>query len=513
MNPTKEQTTAIASARSMPTTVIQATAGSGKTATIAEIVREALATGMPPENIIILTYTNQAGREIVKRVANPNIGYAGTLHSWCMRRMGIRAENLLTEAEAETILGATVEAFPRLTRTAIIAGLQTPGDLIGETGLAVRYYRNTMLAIHGRDRVCFDTILWRAHRDAIAAQVERLELLLIDEAQDTNGLDAAIYGQFFARHTVVVGDPKQAIYSFRGSSPAWMRSMTRKPDAAQCRLTVTFRCAEAICNIANRLMAPATGYAAMQPCIGLEGGTVTNSWQGDRETEIRQACAWAAQEAEAGKSVAILTRYNRTADAIRMTLPAFAKEALTPRQDPSEYSLVIAALRACLATGEDRGKHLQDWAGACTGKMASRILTRWPSWDAAARAAATLSSMAAWHEVLCLPAWAETTITENRWTAAEALEEFAQAEETARACAGQIYVGTIHSAKGAEWDAVAVVGADVPTGATLSPEERRILYVATTRAREALWVSGAASAPTGYGTGRQNRKPVIELFS
>jgi superfamily I DNA/RNA helicase len=512
MKPTKEQTTAIASACSMPTTVIQATAGSGKTATLAAIVRQAIEAGTSPEKITVLTYTNQAGREIRNRVGNPNLGYAGTLHSWCMRRMAIGAEHLLTEGEAESLLGTTAAAFPRLTRQAILAGLQTPGDLIGDTGLAVRHYRNSMSGFYGKDRVCFDTILWRAHRDAIAAKAPA-DLLLIDEAQDTNGLDAAIYGQFEAHHTVVVGDPNQAIYSFRGASPAWMRSMTRKPDAAQCRLTITFRCRDAICKTANRIMAPATGYAAMQPGIGLEGGRVTTSWQGDRETEIRQACAWAAQEAEAGKSVAILTRYNRTADAIRMTLPAFAKEALTPRRDPTEYSLVISALRACLATGEDREKAVQDWAGACTGKMASRILTRWPSWTAAAEAAKTLSSMAAWHEVLCLPAWAEATIMENRWTAAEALEEFAQAEETAKAAAGQIYVGTIHSAKGAEWDAVAVVGADIPTGATLSPEERRILYVATTRAREALWVSGAASAPTGYGTGRQNRKPVVELFA
>ena len=71
---------------------------------------------------------------------------------------------------------------------------------------------------------------------------------------------------------------------------------------------------------------------------------------------------------------------------------------------------------------------------------------------------------------------------------------------------GMIHIGTIHSAKGLEWDAVAIAGLEqqtTPRTPDRTEEERRLFYVGITRARHGLHLSSAATINGGQTTPSQ----------
>lgn len=90
---------------------------------------------------------------------------------------------------------------------------------------------------------------------------ERLDLFMVDEFQDTNPIQLAIFSklQGFARQTVYVGDAKQAIYSFRGSDPQLVHSFTNyqlQQGATVSDLRTSYRSVPDLVHLANSLFEP-----------------------------------------------------------------------------------------------------------------------------------------------------------------------------------------------------------------------------------------------------------------
>jgi hypothetical protein len=127
-------------------------------------------------------------------------------------------------------------------------------------------------------------------------------------------------------------------------------------------------------------------------------------------------------------------------------------------------------------------------------------------WGSVEQALEIDHTSALWPERIVMPAWAAAEVARQRWTPSEALEHYL--EDTGPQD-DRLHVGTIHSAKGGEWDAVAIVGAVRPPGRPLSDEDRRVYYVAVTRARYSLLITGSHERPNQH-TGRMEACAPIE---
>jgi DNA helicase II / ATP-dependent DNA helicase PcrA len=278
--------------------LVLAGAGSGKTRTLTYRVAYLLSQGVRPGEILLLTFTNKAAKEMLYRVQEltgiePKRFWGGTFHSIGHRALRMYGEaiglaktfTILDAEEAERLLKQVVESqdkgfFKDKTRP-------RPGPLFGIISLA----RNTQLTVEAtvakyfphysdisdklpnfakaydlrkrEQKVCdYDDLLehWlsllRESPDVSAYFTERFRHVLVDEYQDTNTLQAQIVDTIGAHHRVMaVGDDAQCIYSWRGANfENIMTFPDRHPGTVIHRIETNYRSTPEILNLANGVL-------------------------------------------------------------------------------------------------------------------------------------------------------------------------------------------------------------------------------------------------------------------
>ena len=278
--------------------LVLAGAGSGKTRTLTYRVAWLLSQGVRPGEILLLTFTNKAAKEMLHRVqeltgVEPKRFWGGTFHSIGHRALRMYGEaiglartfTILDAEEAERLLKQVVESqdksfFKDKTRP-------RPGPLFGIISLA----RNTQLGVEEtvakyfphyeeisdrlpafakaydlrkrEQKVCdYDDLLehWLAllkqAPDVSAYFTQRFRHVLVDEYQDTNTLQAQIVDTIGAHHRVMaVGDDAQCIYSWRGANFENIMSFPeRHPGTAIHRIETNYRSTPEIQNLANGVL-------------------------------------------------------------------------------------------------------------------------------------------------------------------------------------------------------------------------------------------------------------------
>ena len=270
-------------------------AGSGKTRTLTYRVARLVESGVPPERILLATFTNKAARSMLMRVETligRAIGglWGGTFHhcahltlrkhAHCLdytRNFSILdsedARQLINTCITETGIDNKADKFPR-------------GDVIGDMiSLAVNtetlffdviisrypffsHRAEEIAAVAERyrmrkkelDMMDFDDLLfnWRElllkFPDIREAYASRFLQILVDEYQDTNRLQADIMDLLASGHRnlMVVGDDSQSIYSFRGANyENIMRFPDRYPDCRIFKLETNYRSTPEILHLAN----------------------------------------------------------------------------------------------------------------------------------------------------------------------------------------------------------------------------------------------------------------------
>jgi DNA helicase-2/ATP-dependent DNA helicase PcrA len=278
--------------------LVLAGAGSGKTRTLTYRVAWLLSQGVRPGEILLLTFTNKAAKEMLHRVheltgVEPKRFWGGTFHSIGHRALRMYGEaiglartfTILDADEAERLLKQVVESqdksfFKDKTRP-------RPGPLFGIISLS----RNTQLSVEEtvekyfphyseisdrlpafakaydlkkrEQKVCdYDDLLehWLAllkqAPDVAAYFTQRFRHVLVDEYQDTNTLQAQIVDTIGAHHRVMaVGDDAQCIYSWRGANFENIMSFPeRHPGTAIHRIETNYRSTPEILNLANGVL-------------------------------------------------------------------------------------------------------------------------------------------------------------------------------------------------------------------------------------------------------------------
>jgi len=278
--------------------LVLAGAGSGKTRTITYRVAYLLSQGVRPENILLLTFTNKASREMLDRVekklgSKPAGLWGGTFHSTGNRILRSRAE-LLGYQKNFTILDAddskdliksairslgidnTLRKFPS---PAVVSGVlsyaknscEPISEVILRNYSHLEDFTDDIISIskayeskkRSANAMDFDDLLtnWLElllnHEQVRKNLASQFKYILVDEYQDTNTVQAEIVRLLASEHNnlLVVGDDAQSIYSFRAAN---VKNILNFPklftNSKVFKLETNYRSTPQILNLANAIL-------------------------------------------------------------------------------------------------------------------------------------------------------------------------------------------------------------------------------------------------------------------
>ncbi len=293
-----EQQLAAVTAKAGPQLII-AGAGSGKTRTLTYRVAYLLENGIDPRNILLLTFTNKAARQMLDRVANllpidASGIWGGTFHSVgnrMLRRygnaLGLNSGFTIMDREDQKDLINTVVAsagidpkeirFPKGDVLAEIFSFVINTETQMEQLLAVKFpYFLPLLEkitdVHARyekkkkatNSVDFDDLLEKTltmlqkHENIASFYRRQFQFILVDEYQDTNKIQADFIDLLARedRNVMVVGDDAQSIYSWRGANfQNILEFPKRYPDAQVFKIEMNYRSVPEVLEVANAAIA------------------------------------------------------------------------------------------------------------------------------------------------------------------------------------------------------------------------------------------------------------------
>lgn len=289
-----EQQHAAVTAEPGPALVI-AGAGSGKTRTLTYRVAFLLEQGIPPDRILLLTFTNKASKEMMRRV-NDLLGaelsalWGGTFHSVGHRilrrnaeKIGYRKDFTIMDAEdAKDLIGTVLgesdidvkeTRFPKAdnlgsmfsmavnTRKSIAETLSQFYDHFSHlapliAGLQTKYQeRKRASNVMDYDDLL---VLWlkllQEHEDVRTQYQRQFQFILVDEYQDTNLIQSEIINALAGQRNniMAVGDDSQSIYSWRGANFRNILDFPKRyPGAKVYKIETNYRSTPEILQLAN----------------------------------------------------------------------------------------------------------------------------------------------------------------------------------------------------------------------------------------------------------------------
>src|ERR1700719_3547375 len=275
--------------------LIIAGAGSGKTRTLTYRVAYLLENGIDPRNILLLTFTNKAARQMLDRVTNllpidASGIWGGTFHSVgnrMLRRHGSAIGynsgfTIMDRADQKDLINTVVASagidpkeirFPKGDVLAEIFSFVINTETLMEELLAGKFpyflplldkikdvqerYEKKKKATNSID---FDDLLQKTlsmlqHHEGIAQFYRhQFQFILVDEYQDTNKIQADLIDLLAKEHrnVMVVGDDAQSIYSWRGANfQNILEFPKRYPDARVFKIEMNYRSVPEILEVAN----------------------------------------------------------------------------------------------------------------------------------------------------------------------------------------------------------------------------------------------------------------------
>ncbi|MEO9223095.1 MAG: ATP-dependent DNA helicase UvrD2, partial [Mycobacteriaceae bacterium] len=366
---------------------------------------------------------------------------------------------------------------------------------------------------------------------AVAAEFrERYRCFVVDEYQDVTPLQQRVLDAWLGERDdlTVVGDANQTIYSFTGATPRYLLDFSRRfPDAAVVRLERDYRSTPEVVTLANRVIGAAKGRIAgtKLQLIGQRPSGVQPEFS-EHDDESAEAGAVAARIKELldrgtpAAEVAVLYRINAQSEVHEQALT----ELGIPYQvrggdrffERPEVRQAVLALRKA-----EQGRRTDD--DGPDGEEAPeqlRVLVQAVLEPVGLTAQAPSGGAARdrWESLQALVALVDELLAvEPSATLSRLLTELASRADSRHPPVVQgVTLSSLHAAKGLEWDAVFLVGlveGTLPIQHALGEggaaeeaaveEERRLLYVGVTRAREVLWLSWALARNAG---GRKSRR-------
>jgi len=551
---------AVATALHGPVCVL-AGAGTGKTRAITHRIAYGVHSGiMVPQQVLAVTFTARAAGELRGRLRGLGVDgvQARTFHSAALRqlqffwpravggappqivdrkiqlvaeaaaRCRLRVErtelrDLTGEIEWAKVTQAVPEDYPA---AAAKAGREPPRD----AAEVARVYGVYEQVKRERGVIDFEDVLLLTvgvleERPDIAEQVRaQYQHFTVDEYQDVSPLQQRLLDLWLGPRgsLCVVGDAGQTIYSFTGATPDYLLGFrTRHPDATVVKLVRDYRSTPQVVHLANGVLGQARGRAAAQrlELVAQRPPGPQPRWAeypdepAEAEGTARRVRALLDSGVRASE-IAVLFRTNAQSELYEQALADLGlpyqlrgAERFFERPEIREAGLLLRG--AARAAGGADGAEEAGLGAQVRAVLASRGFTPEPPTGSGA-------VRERWESLAALVRLAEEFEAARRPAGLPADLSAYVAELDARAAAQHapavegVTLASLHAAKGLEWDAVFLVGltdgmlpiSHARTEAQIE-EERRLLYVGVTRAREHLTLSWALARSPGARGGRR----------
>ena len=543
---------------------ILAGAGSGKTRVLTRRIGHRVARGdADPRHVLALTFTRKAAGELNTRLRALGLRdtvAAGTFHAiayaqlrnrWAERgvtppdlldrKVGFVGRLLPSRAQALDVVGEIEWAKARrvgpdeYVAAAAAADRHPPLDPYE----IARHFAAYEEAKRRRRMVDFDDLLRLAIRDLTndpefaAAQRWRFRHLFVDEFQDVNPLQFDLLRAWLGDRTdlCVVGDPNQAIYAWNGADARYLSHLERWfPGVERVELVENYRSSPQILAAANAVLAPS--HPRSRPLRATRpDGPMPVVTSHPTDTDEARAIARALRDRHAPgsrwSSQAVLVRTNAQALLIAEALqaagiphrvrggtalldqPEISTALANLRRANGPFHMAVADLAASLGTTDDRPADDTSTDSGPPGDGASGSGHSGDLSDAAAQRRANLEMLVRLADDYQRIDPAPTASAFVEW-----LRTTIGSDEPDR---DAVDITTFHAAKGLEWPVVHLAGLErglVPIGhaktdAALA-EERRLFYVAVTRAERELLCTWAEQRTFGQRTVARQPSPYLE---
>lgn len=531
---------------------VLAGAGTGKTRAITSRIAYGVATGtfQAPE-VLAVTFTTRAAGELRARLAG--LGAAGvqarTFHSAALRqaryfwpqvyggdlppvvasKLALLAEaigrsrlkassaelrDLAAEVEWAKVSNVRPDDYAQL---ATAAGRAVDGYDAATVATVYASYEEVKLSRHRIDME--DVLLCAAAAlsddERVAAAVRRqYRHFVVDEFQDVSPIQVALLDLWLGGRDAlcVVGDPAQTIYSFAGASTDHLLHFGKRfPGTTSVTLVRNYRSTPQVVEAANAVMAAHLGEAAVRlRAVRPPGRQTAFVGHPDEVAEaagVAESISAAVAAGEDPADIAVLYRINASSENF--------EEALAERSIPfvvrgSERFFDRPEVRQAVTLLRGAARSQAPLTGVLVHDVAAVLSTM--AWTTTAPTGRG-SVRDRWESLQALVAVAEDLATTSPGVdLAGLVAELQRRQETQHApIASGVTLTTLHAAKGLEWSTVFLVGmheGTLPIIYATTPaaiaEERRLLYVGVTRARDYLHVSWSVARSPG---GRPSRGP------
>lgn len=526
---------------------VLAGAGTGKTRAITHRIAHAVRTGVAEANsVLAVTFTTRAAGELKHRlrVLGAHGVQARTFHAAALRQLTYFWPRVIggdPPRVIESKLPVLIEAARVLRRGAERAELRdvaaeiewakvtqvAPEDYPAAAAKAGRtppippsdvahLFDAYETLRRERHLVDFETILeltaavMSEHREVAAQIRQQYRYFVVDEYQDVNPLQKLLLDTWLGGRDdlCVVGDPNQTIYSFSGATPRYLTSFAvEHPSATVVKLVRDYRSTPQVVDLANRVLARARGPHRMELVAQRAEGPKPVFAECDDEAAEATLVARRAKELISrgvpSREIAVLYRVNAQSEAYEQ---AFAKAGVPYLLRGAERFFERQEVRhaVVLLRGAARSaNHDQPLAQTVHDILRGIGLTPEPPGGGTAREK--------WESLRALADLAEDVAAEGGDLPRLVADLERRATEQHAPPIDGVTLASLHAAKGLEWDAVFLVGLTegmIPIVYAETPEqveeERRLLYVGITRAREHLHLSWALARSPG---GRKARRP------
>lgn len=325
--------------------LVIAGAGSGKTKVIVSRAKCLIDSGVDPEKILVITFTNKACKELQARIKNERV------HIYTFHRLGLNLLREFSDRKALNIYGRE-ESVSAIKKLLVKSGLDASSakdyyNVFSEIKKNVRSlvdqdkeaaikesnakqemqlpdvknvldkYKKFCIknnAVDLSDLVYETAVMLRNQHKVKEAVSNKWSHVMVDEYQDTSEVEATLISDICSVHSnlMVVGDPNQSIYEWRGARVGNILEFEKRfPNSRVFKLLKNYRSSNEILRLSNNIIQNSHSNLMQDKLIGTFSGNDPRiyAFRSDLQ-ESEYVCAKIQDAIRAGDSIAVIYRTN-----------------------------------------------------------------------------------------------------------------------------------------------------------------------------------------------------------
>lgn len=525
MNANKEQLQAINSKSDR--ILCLAGAGAGKTATMLGRISKLAKDGVPPSSILALTFTNAAAAEMKERYEKQNLGKETpefrTFHSFCYSivckdlaiRNALGYDDVPAIASEEDEKAIEEKAKIQCKITLSKDKLKTRNGLTKKEQFQVDLYDKAIdRLMRSANIITFDKLnnavadLFASDHISTHTYKKKYKYIFVDEFQDTDNHQIKFLNSFTETNFYFCGDVLQEIYRFRGTSNEYIKALSNTPDWEKIKLFTNYRSTNQICEYANKFSSKYADASYRIEMQGIREGERVKTKLVDGPSnydaiDLKDIDNVLSELDNLQGTSAIICRTNKEVSSICAYLKSQDIE-FTTSKDTKIQKLLACAVSDTFALGLFASYLSTNKYGEYI-RLSSQVKNPDLAWflDLYGSTPQIRDDM---KHIKALKEIADKSITTN-----EKLDEVAKLfhikniqktddtyfgtdflqylqKSVLDTKSSELYVGTIHSVKGLEYDNVFVMNVGSFNFRLKDEEMKNLFYVAITRAKNRLFI-------------------------